>query len=522
MPLMHLVLATLAISQTPAIAPPIDPCDSALIAQTRTALADLRETANAVGQGGSVVSVVYEGFISVEGHLMRPGTTRTVPVRLEITEAAESASGSSIVLREVAGSAGAEHTETCIVRNGRVARQRSSTDPFSEVVGTAASRDDAELSAWLPYTSVRAALRAAPSCRPGPPVEYGGKTLTPVTFTNSSGQACSLLLDADHRINGVETLAAHQRLGDICQWTRFQDWTTEDGITVPRRISRFFVLDDATERYDLNLASVSRSPASSAAFDLPESHRQDIPTWGLTQTTDQGMTFITLASSVWSVEIGASNSRVLVIERAADLVLLGAPDGDAVCGSLLRALEARFPNKPVRQVAVSHHHPSPSGGLRSIAAAGAAIVVPKAMEPYVRELLARPVTLGLPAVAGPAAPSLITFERSTTIQGGEVSVQVLDLGEHSAHAFCYAVFYIPELGVLFEDDLGYFPADGSFRVGPRLAGLAEQVAAAGIEPKRLIPGWPVKNAAREVPWSAIAARAAAEPAKQPAGDTSSK
>lgn len=497
------VIACLA--QVPAA--PINYCDSVVINQTRAALADLK-TSLQVHQGNSGITAVYQGTVSIEGHMMHPGDLRTVPVRLELT-----ADASGMSVREISGPDGKGPIETTLINRGRVAEQSAQAAPFKESPPDKAPKAAADAACWLPSTILETALDAAPSCRPGPAIDDHGQALSLVTFADVAGRACTLLLDPEHRVARIESLSAHARLGDVCNWTQFSDWDQVSGAAVPRKLSRFIVESAATIRYDLSLVSVTFG--SVPGFTLPENRQADIPSWG--QTSAPELEYIQLAPTLWSVEVAASNSRIMVIEREKDLVLLDAPDDDTVCGSLIAAFKARFADKPIGLVSFSHHHPSPSGGLRALAANGATILAPAALEPHIRGLLSRPTSLGSPAVAGPANPSIKTFEHQTTIEAGEATVQLIDIAEKSAHAFSYVVFYFPEQGILVEDDLGFFPTEGAARVSPRLVGLVDAIEALHIEPKHVIQGWPVRNARRDVDWSVVADLVHAERDKKKAG-----
>lgn len=507
-----LALALLPHAQPDSAPPPIDPCDSLVIAQTRAALAELRATAAAhCGPANTPITAVYEGSAAIEAHMMRPGMVRTVPIRLEII--ADPRAG-ALSLRETSGPPAAPRTEATLVLRDRAAEQPATDKPFTETAAADAPTTIADAAAWFPATAVHAALAAAPSCRPGPSCVIDDESWSPITFTDAAGRACTLLIDAEHRVCRVERLSAHQRLGDVCDWTRFDDWVDRDGVAVPRRLSRFVVQGSVTVRFELALVSSGFGTAPEEAFLLPQERREDIPTWGQAPPPSAEMEFVNLAPALWSVEIAAADARVLVLERPDDLVLLGAPDGDAVCGDLVRALADRFPGKPIGLAAFGHHHPSPSGGLRALAAAGATIVAPRPLEPYVRGLLSRPTSLGPPAVPAPEQPRLTFFDGELTIDGGGTSIRLIDIGERSSHAFCYVVFYLPGPGIIFEDDLGYFPQDGSARVSPRLMGLADTLEELKIVPKRLVQLWPVRGVHREVEWSLVTAMIKAERDRQ--------
>lgn len=483
-----------------------DPCDSLTIVQARAALVALRAAELAHrGPSGGAFRITYEGSRALEAHLMRPGMVYTTPVRLELDLGPTSPSlPPALAIRESAGPK--DPPRTTITTRNRAARQTSSDAPFIELTAPESSQAAADAARWFPAAVAAAGLAAGPTCRPGAPIEGDGSTLTPIAFTDASGSTVSVFVDDQHRIARIEVLAADQRLGDVCNWVVFGHWQQREGRWIPGTIGRFTVRSSTTERYDLTL--VDAAP-SDFAGSLPPPHLADIATWNQPEAPG-GIEFIPLGQSLWSVEVAAADSRILLIERRDDLVLLGAPDGDEVCTSLLSSLSARFPSKPHGLVALSHHHPSPAGGLRALAARGATILIPTRLEPFVRALLARPATLGGPAVPGPAEPRLSLFDDQTTIEGTDV--RCIDIGEHSAHAFCYVVFYFPEPGIIYEHDLGYFPAAGQPRFTPRLAGLVDQLAAAGIQPQRLIQAWPVKRTLPEIPWSTVAdlARAARE------------
>src|SRR6185295_20016224 len=73
-PMLHCVawLVPVLLGQAPATPGAVgDPCDSVVIGQTRAALDELRASGAAHRpSGGPLVTAVYEGTVSLEGHLM--------------------------------------------------------------------------------------------------------------------------------------------------------------------------------------------------------------------------------------------------------------------------------------------------------------------------------------------------------------------------------------------------------------------------------------------------------------------
>lgn len=501
--------------QAPAPAVEADPpfvnsCDSVMIASVREAR---ERVARALGLHGGEKArpmvVVYEGTFSHEAHLMKPGQVRTLPVWMELRLDERSRVAQ---MRVRVGPTDRAPTETTVFWNDRVARQAGPDKAFAESEGSERTLERAEAGMWQASSVLRQALDAAGTCRVSEAIVADGRTLTPITFTDSASRVWTMLLDGEGRVGRVERVFAHERLGDVCEWTTFEDWREVDGAIVPNKVpykvSRFLVQGSTTQRFDVSLVSVAADGDATNARQLPLDRRGDIAEWGVS-----GIEWVELSPHLWSIEIPSVDCRAVLAEREKDLVLIGPTTGDDTCAALLKEIATRFPTKRVGLVAFGHHHPAASGGLRAIVASGAEIVVPRALEAYVRHMLARSTALGAPAVAGTAEPKLTLFDGDTTLQSLAGEIRLINIAEKSAHTFQYVVFYFPDSGVLFEDDLGYFPTSGATRAGPRLMGLEAELTRRGVTPTRLVQLWPVKDVLREVEWKTVVELVGAERAR---------
>lgn len=505
------VQAQQPVAAVPSLKESIDPpfvnsCDSVMIGSVRQARDRVAKAlALHSGEKPQPIVVVYEGTFFHEAHLMKPGQLRTLPVWMEL-RLDESSRVTRMRVR--VGPTDKAPIETSVLWNDRVARQAGPDQPFAELEGEELRTERVDACNWLPSSMLRQALDAAGACRQGETIEADGNSLVPITFTDSAARAWTMLFDEQGRASRAERVFAHARLGDVCEWTTFSDWREVNGSQVPGKVARFLVQSTTTQRFELSMVSTIPDAEASAARQLPADRRADIPNWGAIE-----MVWVDLAPHLWSIEIPSVDSRVLLAEREKDLVLLGPTTGDDTCEALLREIATRFPQKRVGLVAFGHHHPSASGGLRAIVATGAEIIAPRQLEPYVHHMIARSTTLGSPAVAGPTNAKTTLFDGDTALQTLAGEVRLINIAEQSAHTFQYVVFYFPESGVLFEDDLGYFPTSGATRVGPRLLGLEEELVQRGVTPARLIQLWPVKGVLREVEWKTVADLVGAERAK---------
>jgi glyoxylase-like metal-dependent hydrolase (beta-lactamase superfamily II) len=186
------------------------------------------------------------------------------------------------------------------------------------------------------------------------------------------------------------------------------------------------------------------------------------------------MELVDLGEGIYVVQGVRTGFHHMVIDTAAGLVVADAPAGwvelyqfppvDMVPGlgvsglseRLVDFLADRFPHRPVRAVALTHHHDDHAGGARAFAAAGAAVYAPAEVAAFLGDALNRdsmpPDRLskaGRRVVVRPVA-GLVTLEDDT------LPVQLINIGENP-HA-------ISSLGVLaggyfFQSDLHVPSAD---------------------------------------------------------------
>lgn len=200
-----------------------------------------------------------------------------------------------------------------------------------------------------------------------------------------------------------------------------------------------------------------------------------------------------LADGVFMIDLEAHETRTLIIEFSDHLVALETSLTVTSSEQVIALLTRRWPTKPVRYVAFSHHHPHYTGGLRAYIAAGATVITPLETAAFVRELSERAFTLAPDSLArSPRACSIETYDDTFVIEDKVQRVEIYNLGEGSKHTKAYSVFYLPRQRILFEGDLGWFIIDGELRRSSRLTGLTELVESKQLEVETVIQSWPIQ------------------------------
>jgi glyoxylase-like metal-dependent hydrolase (beta-lactamase superfamily II) len=200
-----------------------------------------------------------------------------------------------------------------------------------------------------------------------------------------------------------------------------------------------------------------------------------------------GLRLVELAPGVQHVVGGTHHS--LAVEMKDHLVVFDAPVSDGHSATVLGLLRAKYPNKPVKFLVLTHHHMDHAGGLRAYAAQGATIVTGKGTTAHFRRVLAAPFTRNpdLPARDLSRTPIVEVADKHVLSDGTrEVHAYVID---PNPHADGLMIGYVPEAQLGFATDI-WSPGAGPFpdRLNPGLQAFVAGVKKAGITPTRFAGG----------------------------------
>ena len=201
-----------------------------------------------------------------------------------------------------------------------------------------------------------------------------------------------------------------------------------------------------------------------------------------------GLRLVELAPGVQHAVGGSHHS--LIVEMKDHLVVFDAPVSDWQSNWVLGAAKAKYPNKPVKFLVLTHHHMDHAGGLRAYAAQGATLVVGKGTAAHYRRVLAAPFTRNPDLAAR-------NLEQHADRRGGgqamcsatgrrEVHAYVL---EGNPHADGLLIGYVPAAQLGFVTDIwspgaGRCPRSSTRPWPPLVAGVKK----AGITPTRFAGG----------------------------------
>lgn len=270
-------------------------------------------------------------------------------------------------------------------------------------------------------------------------------------------------LDTNH-VARLVTQENDYPCGDVEIVVAFSDWRRHHGLAFPDRVELSWeglVLHRETRQ------QIEVNPRlDDAAFVLPQTEPFDPAAaerglineqWihralamGAPISLEVGEV-VSVAIAPEVVTIGGGIHHSLAIALDAGVVVVDPPQHEDRSLAVIAAVTARWPDKPISHLILTHHHHDHSGGIRAYAAIGAELVVADGDRDFVTRCLARPHTIRPDTLAGTATQSTIrtVADNSLSLGGGAIEVHRIS----SPHSAENLVVYVAGPKLLFNADL---------------------------------------------------------------------
>lgn len=168
----------------------------------------------------------------------------------------------------------------------------------------------------------------------------------------------------------------------------------------------------------------------------------------------------TLATGVHVVHnIAGQNQNTLIVEFADHIVAVEAPGSSDGSDAVIKRVKELIPGKPIRYIAMTHHHGDHIGGLRSYIAEGASVITTPGNRGVVERTAAAPQNDRLRREPKPA--QILTIEKGKRVLSDATRrLELIDIGPNP-HAREMVVAWLPNERVLFQGDLFFVPANNA-------------------------------------------------------------
>jgi glyoxylase-like metal-dependent hydrolase (beta-lactamase superfamily II) len=167
-----------------------------------------------------------------------------------------------------------------------------------------------------------------------------------------------------------------------------------------------------------------------------------------------------VAPGVFQALGGSHNS--MIVEMEDHLIVVEAPLFEERSIGVIEAIAARFPDKPIRYIVMTHYHADHSGGIRTYAGNGATVIADQSIVPFVEGVLNAPSTVRADVLERSGlTPTVEGVDGSMELTDGTRTVELIHVP--NAHAEGMLMAYVPDEGIAFVSDLYSppTPADAS-------------------------------------------------------------
>lgn len=282
---------------------------------------------------------------------------------------------------------------------------------------------------------------------------FEGRMHDIISFAMSDGVQVSLFVDRDNgTISKFDTLYFDMLTGTEAAETIFDAYTGEGLSRYPQMVRN---LEGGTVTFSAELAVTVGSEAIDPWSQFEPNGFLPV---GASQPARERAE--ELAKGVYVLHaVSDPQHNALAVEFDSYVAVVDAPHSSEGGERLIRRIESLIPGKPIRFVALSHHHDDHMAGLRSFVASGARVITTPGNREIVERLAAARRSDRLGGAPEPVMIDLVQNKRRI-LSDGNRTLELIDIGPNP-HADEILVAYLPKDGILYQSDLFQIPSNES-------------------------------------------------------------
>ena len=268
-----------------------------------------------------------------------------------------------------------------------------------------------------------------------------------VSWTGPNQAKITGYIGEDNMVAKVETLMDHPMYGDEHVARTYDYYEFRDGVQFPSHLVETIttpaLMGDKSLGLELFVTSVK--PNVTVDLSVPQGVRETSvapPATVMTQKIGDGLYYL-----------AGQNDCSLVVEFKDFITLVEAPLNDARSLALIDEIKKLIPNKPIRYAVNTHPHVDHTGGVRTLAAAGATIITQRANVQFMEALLRTPHTIVPDTLQNtPGAKFHVEgVAESREISDGSRKLEIYHM-QGNLHSSGMLMTYLPKEKVLTEGD----------------------------------------------------------------------
>lgn len=346
-----------------------------------------------------------------------------------------------------------------------------------------------------------------------------------VGYTLDDGEARALFFDADtHLLMRVERVGHWEHKGDRLERRTFSDYVERSGIRIPQRSDVH--VEESSTQYDLTTEITSIDVGAVVQADeiaIPEAFRAGFEEWKLEGPKADALNELLpshdLGNGAFVIELPSADARSLLVAFSDFAVVVEAGDSSEISTRILATADHMLPGKPVRYVAMTHHHPLYTGGLRPYVQRGVTVLATAGDVAYYRDLATRPYRIHPDEQQrNPRELKLEVIDGTRVIEDGTQRLELYEF-DYSTHTDEFVLPYLPSHKLIVTGDAVYVLRDAELRpANSREKAIHRVVQEHQLDVEQIMQTWFLESSDHVVPYAVLEEKirlAEAQDAKKP-------
>ncbi|MGH8175386.1 MAG: MBL fold metallo-hydrolase [Steroidobacter sp.] len=370
---------------------------------------------------------------------------------------------SRLRLEQQANGAGFENHNTIVIKAGEGVNYDHRARTATPIPAAQSSQQQfIQYYRRIPNLLLRQAIDRTTSLRHLGQDTFEGKPHDVFTFVMPDTQQVAVYVDtATALVSKYELIFVDPLTGEEASEIVFGDYTRSGKHRVPQTWSNRQA-GDTTSRFKLKVDI--NPPVTDQSFEVAAEGfvRAEPAPNNLEEKIEK------LADGVFVIQnVAGQNQNTLAIAFQDYVVAVEAPGSSDGADKVIARIKEAIPNKPIRYVAMTHHHGDHIGGLRSFIAEGATVVTTQSNRTVVEAMAAAPQIDRL--AKSPRKPEFLFIDGGKRVlTDGTQMIELIDIGPNP-HAKEMVIAYLPKHRIVFQGDLFFAPINDA-PLGPPQAG----------------------------------------------------
>ncbi|MDB5231932.1 MAG: hypothetical protein JWN76_2737 [Chitinophagaceae bacterium] len=233
----------------------------------------------------------------------------------------------------------------------------------------------------------------------------------------------------------------------------FSDYTTIDGLLVPRQVVQYFANGDVAAADKVEAFTINQR-VDPSLFVIPAVYTEQVA------AAPKPLSANEIAKDVFLIEGVGGDRNIVFVSMNDYVVLTEAPLSPDIAKAVIDVVHKTLPGKPIRYVHLSHFHNDHITGIRQLVHEGATIICTPAMQAPIQAILDGELgNFNDDYSKSKAIAKFETFEDLRILSDDAHRVEFREVP--NSHVQGMSFMYLPEEQIIYEGDLYSLPEDGT-------------------------------------------------------------